>query len=61
MQFLVPVFEPAAPFMHGLMSRLVEEQSARLKEWSVKQIDARTTALTDQVMRLLALTGGKPC
>lgn len=30
-QFLVSGFEPADAFMHGLMSRFVEEQSAWLK------------------------------
>lgn len=30
-QFLVAAFEPADPFMHGLMSRFVEDESAWLK------------------------------
>ena len=60
-QFLVAGFEPADAFMHGLMRRFVEEQSAWLKAWSVKRIDARTTTLVDQVMRLFGLTEEKPC
>ena len=30
-QFLVAAFEPADPFMHGLMSRFVEDEAAWLK------------------------------
>ena len=29
--------------------------------WSVKQIDARTTTLVDQVVSLFAMTEGQPC
>ncbi len=30
-QFLVTAFEPADPFMHGLMSRFVEDEAAWLQ------------------------------
>jgi len=34
---------------------------ATAKAWSMEQIDARTTALVNQVMSLFTLTGGQPC
>lgn len=34
---------------------------ATAEAWSVAQIDARTTKLVDQVMRLSSLTEEKPC
>lgn len=34
---------------------------ATAEAWSVKQIDARTTALVGQVVSLFAMTGGQPC
>lgn len=34
---------------------------ATVEAWSVAQIDARTTMLVDQAMRLFSLTGDKPC
>jgi len=33
---------------------------ATAEAWSVDKIDARTTSLVDQVMRLFAMTGGRP-
>ena len=36
-------------------------EMAMAEAWSVKQLDARTTTLVCQVMRLFALTGEKPC
>ncbi len=34
---------------------------ATAEAWSVKQIDARTSMLVGQVVRLFALSGEKPC
>ncbi len=34
---------------------------ATAETWSVEQIDARTTALVNQVVSLFTMTGGKPC
>ncbi len=34
---------------------------AMAEAWGVEQIDARTTTLSDQVVRLFALTGKKQC
>jgi uncharacterized protein with ParB-like and HNH nuclease domain len=34
---------------------------ATAEAWSVKQIDARTTTLVDQVVSLFAMTGDQPC
>lgn len=34
---------------------------ATAEAWSVKQIDARTTTLVDQVVSLFAMTEGQPC
>lgn len=34
---------------------------AMAEAWSIEQIDARTTKLVDQVVSLVAMTGGQPC
>jgi hypothetical protein len=34
---------------------------ATAEAWSVKQIDARTTTLVDQMVRLFAMERGQPC
>lgn len=39
----------------------INAELATAEAWSVAQIDARTTTLVDQVMRLFSLTGDTAC
>jgi len=48
----------AVGYKNGLK---LNTELAMAETWTVKQIDARTTTLVDQVMRLFALSGKKPC